>query len=49
VHRLIVFVAAAVTLICDQGHTQTEDDLLRGLSEIHLIIEGLSPGAKPCG
>src|SRR5262249_36983246 len=40
---------AAVTLMCSQAHPQTCSHLLRGLSEVQLIIEELSEGAKPCG
>jgi hypothetical protein len=44
-----VFVAVALLLMCNQGHAQTPNQLLRGLSEVKLLIEELSPGAKPCG
>ena len=47
--RFVVFVAAAVILMCNQGHAQTRNQLLRGLSEIKLLIEEFSAGAKLCG
>jgi hypothetical protein len=44
-----VFAAAAVTLMYSQGHAQTEDNLLRGLIELNLVVEKLPGGAAPCG
>jgi hypothetical protein len=48
VHRLSVFVAIMI-LACNPGHAQTRNRLLRGLSEVQLVIEELSKDAKPCG
>jgi hypothetical protein len=45
----LVLVAAAVIVLCNQGHAQTREHLLRGLSEVGLLVEKLSSGAKPCG
>ena len=48
-YRLILLVTAAAVLISSQGYAQTRNHLLRGLSEVDLLIEELSRGAKPCG
>jgi hypothetical protein len=48
-HRLIVFVTAALILLSNRTHAQTQNILLRGVSKIRLLIETLSPAAKDCG
>jgi hypothetical protein len=47
--RLVLFVATAATLMCNQGHARTKHNLLRGASKIALSIEKQSPEAKECG
>jgi hypothetical protein len=45
----VVFVAAAMTLLCSQADAQTRHNLLRGLSGLDLVIEALSSRVKSCG
>jgi S1-C subfamily serine protease len=47
VHRLLVIFAAI--LLSNQGHAQTRNHLLSGLSKIKLVIEQLDSDAKVCG
>jgi hypothetical protein len=46
---LVVCVAVAFSLMCNQGLAQTRHNVLRGLSEMDLTIESLSEDAKRCG
>jgi hypothetical protein len=48
-HRLAVIVASAMILMTNQSQAQTRNNLLRGLSEIEVLIEELDAKDKECG
>jgi hypothetical protein len=47
-HRMVLIVAVAATLIANQSQAQTDFHMLRGLSQVHILIEPLN-GERTCG
>jgi hypothetical protein len=46
---MVLIVAIAATLIANQSQAQTDFHMLRGLSQVHILIEPLDDQAKACG
>jgi hypothetical protein len=46
---MVMIVAVAATLIANQSQAQTPSHLLRGLSQVQVVIEKLHGGSKECG
>jgi hypothetical protein len=47
--RLLAIVVVVIVSISQQCEAQTRNNLLRGLSEIEILIEGLDSQSTECG